>query len=242
MSAEAIEIRLCTTLEEFTPCVELQRAAWHASDIDLAPREIFVVAREVGGHILSAFQNDRLVGFTMASPGVREGAAYLYCHMTAVAAEAASGETIMRRLKLAQREHALARGIDRIEWALDPFDLQAARFDLEELGAIAPRFARQHAGPQPGLLMDCLVVEWNLKAPEVEAALSGQRHPRPLQEPCVRVPVASADLRRSDPAEAQRLQAELARQFERWLGEGYAVAGLHLSSGTGTYLLTPHRS
>ena len=50
---------------------------------------------------------------------------------------------IGRRLKLRQREDALARGIDLIEWTFDPLELKNAFFNIERLGAIVRRYVRE---------------------------------------------------------------------------------------------------
>ena len=48
-----------------------------------------------------------------------------------------------RALKLAQRDEALARGIDLIEWTFDPLEIKNAYFNIERLGAIVRRYVLQ---------------------------------------------------------------------------------------------------
>ena len=50
---------------------------------------------------------------------------------------------IGRRLKLRQRDDALARGIELIEWTFDPLELKNAYFNMERLGAIVRRYHAQ---------------------------------------------------------------------------------------------------
>ena len=45
-----------------------------------------------------------------------------------------------RRLKLLQREDALARGIELIEWTFDPLEIKNAYLNIEKLGAISRRY------------------------------------------------------------------------------------------------------
>jgi predicted GNAT superfamily acetyltransferase len=43
-------------------------------------------------------------------------------------------------LKLLQREEALDRGIELIEWTFDPLEIKNAYLNIEKLGAIARRY------------------------------------------------------------------------------------------------------
>ena len=106
-----IRIAALTELTEFEQCVELQLAVWGYSDGDVIPKRVFTVAQRIGGQVIGAFDGDALVGFAMALPGYREGKAYLHSHMLAVL-PVYRNAGIGRRLKLAQRDDALARGID----------------------------------------------------------------------------------------------------------------------------------
>src|ERR1700682_1642860 len=70
---EGITIRKCGTLQEFHACVELQGEIWDEEDLELEPSTMFVVASITGGQVLGAFEGEKLVGFTMAVAGVRNG-------------------------------------------------------------------------------------------------------------------------------------------------------------------------
>ena len=81
-----IEIRKCERVEEFHRCVEIEREVWGESDLETEPYVTFVLANQTGGHVLGAFDGERMVGFTMAVVGLRNGQAYLHSHMTGVMA------------------------------------------------------------------------------------------------------------------------------------------------------------
>ena len=75
-------------------CVELHREIWGEEDLEVEPSTMFVVAALTGGQVLGAFDGERLVGFTLAVVGLRDGAVYLHSHKTGVRrsiATAASG-------------------------------------------------------------------------------------------------------------------------------------------------------
>jgi predicted GNAT superfamily acetyltransferase len=104
------EIRIAplATLEEFERCVVLQLETWGYSDGDVVPRRIFMIAQRIGGQVIGAFDGDTIVGFAMSLPGFRDGHAYLHSHMLAVL-PAYRNAGLGRRLKLAQRDDAIAR-------------------------------------------------------------------------------------------------------------------------------------
>ena len=145
-----IVIRDCHGLSEFEACVQVERAAWKSADIDVVPLPLFVVAAETGGQVLGAFRGRELVGFTMALAGWRNRRPFLHSHMTAVL-EPYRDQGIGRRLKLFQREEALARGIALIEWTFDPLVAKNAYFNIMLLGAIARRYVPNAYGVTSGM-------------------------------------------------------------------------------------------
>ena len=116
-------MRHCRGLDELAACIDTERAVWGAADIDLVPLPLFVVAAHTGGEVLGAFDGDRMVGFTLALAGLRNGRPLLHSHMTAVR-ESYRDRGVGRRLKLFQRADALSRGIDRVEWTFDPLEVE----------------------------------------------------------------------------------------------------------------------
>src|ERR1700677_2906480 len=139
MKADAITIRRCQGLEELRTCISLQKEVWNFADADLVPLRMFVVAEKVGGQVMGAFDGNEMVGFALSVPGTRSGYTYLHSHMLAVRREYRNSG-LGRRLKLLQREDAIARGIELIEWTFDPLEIKNAYLNIEKLGAIARRY------------------------------------------------------------------------------------------------------
>ncbi len=176
MSADSIVLRKCHGLGEMQACVALQKQVWNFSDAELVPLRIFVVAEKIGGQVIGAFENGKLVGFAFAIPGTRAGHVYLHSHMLAVLPEHRNAG-VGRRLKLYQRDEALMRGIEVIEWTFDPLEIKNAYLNIERLGAIARRYHVNQYGItssplQGGLPTDRLVAEWWLKSKRVESVLA----------------------------------------------------------------------
>jgi predicted GNAT superfamily acetyltransferase len=77
-------IRPITDLRELQDCVALQREAWGLADIEVIPVRMLITQNRVGGLVLGAFENEQLIGFLNAMPGIREGVPYWYSQMLAV--------------------------------------------------------------------------------------------------------------------------------------------------------------
>src|SRR5947209_11639807 len=181
-----IIVRKCQPLEEFHGCVDLQREIWGEKDLEVEPATIFVVAAHTGGQVLGAFDGNRLIGYTLALVGLRNGKPFLHSHMTGVHADYRD-RGVGRRLKLLQREEALSRGIRLIQWTFDPLELRNAHFNLNRLGAICREYLPNLYGVTTsplhrGLATDRLVAEWLLDSPRVLAALNDELTAPPASE------------------------------------------------------------
>ena len=175
MSGSGVQLRNCTEVEEFRACVVLQKEVWGFADNELVPLRIFSLAPKIGGQVIGAWEGESLVGFAFSIPGRRNGRSYLHSHMLAVRNEYRNSG-LGRRLKLFQREDALALGYELIEWTFDPLEIKNSYFNLERLGAIARRYNINQYGItssplQGGLPTDRLVAEWWLKSKRVQALL-----------------------------------------------------------------------
>ena len=160
-----ITIRALTTHPEFNAAVRLQQEIWGFDEIELLPVRLFVVATKIGGQAFGAYDGERMVGFCLAIPGLKPGGKYyLHSHMLGVRREYRNAG-VGRMLKLRQREDALSRGIDLIEWTFDPLEIKNAYFNMERLGAIVRRYVLNQYGTTSshlhgGLPTDRCTAEW----------------------------------------------------------------------------------
>jgi predicted GNAT superfamily acetyltransferase len=245
---DGIVIRHCRGIPEFEACIRVEREVWKSSDIDIVPTPLFVVASETGGQVLGAFQGADLVGFTLAICGWRARRPFLHSHMTAVLpAHRDSG--IGRRLKLYQREDALARGINLVEWTFDPLVTKNAYFNFMRLGAIARRYIPNAYGittsPLHGSLpTDRLVAEWHLRSDRVKRVLAGKpvaiRAVNGKKAVQLDVPGNLDELREQDPVRVGQVQAVIRENFLTWFKKGYAATAVVANQGGGLdYILEP---
>ncbi|MGQ9918919.1 MAG: GNAT family N-acetyltransferase [Bryobacteraceae bacterium] len=235
-----IKIRWLTGLEELREAVRLQKEIWGFADIELLPLRLFVVAQKVGGQTLGAFDGGRMVGFLLAIPGLRQGTMYLHSHMMGVLPEYRN-LGVGRRLKLAQREEALSRGIRLIEWTFDPLELKNAFFNIERLGAVVRRYVRNQYGTTTsplhgGLPTDRCVAEWHLDSARVTGLLEGRPLERGPVFERIAIPSEIAEIRCRDPEKAKAIQAEASDQFEEFFRRGLAVTGFEKTPEAGVYL------
>lgn len=226
MSAE-ITVRHCRGIEEMNACVELQRRVWSERDLEIVPNTIFLVAAQIGGHVLGAFDGAEMIGFTFAMPGVREGKPFLHSHMTALL-EPYRDRGVGRRLKLFQREDALARGIGMVEWTFDPLATRNAHFNLDRLGAIVRRGVRNAYGitsspVHRGLPTDRLVAEWHLDSPRVRGILEGRVAAPRGRVAEITVPENIEDRNAVSLAEVARIQDRVMAEFESCFARGYTA-------------------
>jgi predicted GNAT superfamily acetyltransferase len=236
-----IDIRALLERRQFEDAVQLQRKIWGFHDIELLPVRLFVVANKVGGQTFGAYDGSQMVGFCLAIPGLKPGGkSYLHGHMLGVLPEY-HNHGIGRLLKLHQREDALARGVDLIEWTFDPLELKNAYFNMERLGAIVRRYVENQYGTTTsflhgGLPTDRCIAEWWIASDRVKSVLAGNPGQRTIEE---RIPVPGniQQLKRDDVRRAREIQKSIGEQFARWFDRGLAVIGFERTPETGTYLL-----
>ena len=242
-SQAVIEIRQLFQLAEFEDVLRLQQIIWGFNDVELLPVRFLVVVSRIGGHVFGAYDGAEMIAFCFAIPGIKPTAkSYLHSHMLGVL-PAYRNTGIGRRLKLRQREDALARGIELIEWTFDPMELKNAFLNIEKLGAIVRRYNQNQYGHTAsplhgGLPTDRCYAEWWIDSPRVKKILAGEPHPINAVER-VSYPTDIARMRRDEPVEARAIQKANGENLRRAFEHGLAATGFERGETEGTYLLEP---
>lgn len=244
MSDGSVELRRCHGIEDFRSCVALQKEVWNFTDAELVPLRMFVVADKIGGQVMGAFEGRVMVGFALSLPGTRSRHVYLHSHMLAVRKDHRNSG-LGRRLKLMQRDDALSRGIELIEWTYDPLEIKNAYLNIEKLGAISRRYNINQYGItssplQGGLPSDRLIAEWWLKSKRVETLLATGKNPSLQAESNIDVPAQIYEWKSASETrgKAQQVQERNRERFLLSFAEGLAVLGYEREpDGNGKFLL-----
>jgi predicted GNAT superfamily acetyltransferase len=149
-------------------------------------------------------------------------------------------------LKLRQRDEALSRDIQHVEWTFDPLELKNAFFNIERLGAIVRRYVLNQYGTTTsylhgGLPTDRCIAEWNIASQRVRDALD-QRRAEQQWTRRIEVPSDIAGIRTSDPAQARAIQSRVSGEFLDCFVQDLAVIGFEPGARNSAYLLAPWHS
>lgn len=176
----SIEIRALKEIGELRAVEDLQQEIWGCSDREILPALAIIPLLEIGGVLLGVFDGDELIGFVLGFPGIEDGRLILHSDMLAVKT-AYRSLGLGYKLKLAQREIALAKGIDRITWTFDPLQSLNAHLNFAKLGVIASRYKINYYGETSSLLhqtgTDRLWVTWLLTSDRVHRLIAGEGVP-----------------------------------------------------------------
>jgi predicted GNAT superfamily acetyltransferase len=244
MTESRIVIRKCNGLDEISGCVALQKEVWNFADAELIPLRMFVVAENIGGQVIAAFDDGNIVAFALSVPGSRSGHSYLHSQMLAVRSEYRNAG-VGRQIKLFQRDDALARGFELIEWTFDPLEIKNAYLNIELLGAITRRYHVNQYGItssplQGGLPSDRLVAEWWLKSNRVEGLLRAGRMSEFDTLKTIPVPAEIYGWKAAPATRgrAQEVQDHNRKDFLQAFSDGLAVLGYERDQqGAGKFLL-----
>lgn len=182
-----VDIRLLTTLPEMHEAVALQRSYWGEDPEAVVPGHMLLTLAQHGGHVLAAVDRaeGRMVAILVGLPGIYPDAAkaanrpYLVSKRMVVHADWRQ-RGLALRLKLAQRERALAQGVQLVRWSFDPLLAPNAWLNLHKLGARATQLHEDFFGAEgPGGMAsagspDRLLVDWQLDSERVCALAAGE--------------------------------------------------------------------
>jgi predicted GNAT superfamily acetyltransferase len=183
-----LRIRLARERADFDTCVLLQKAVWGLADLEVTSALQLVAGTHAGGILqLAETEDGTALGFAYAFPALRGGIAHLHSDMLAVLPEHQQ-KGVGVRLKWAQRDEAMARGVALITWTFDPLQARNANLNLRRLGAVAAEFVpdfygRTTASLHHGMPTDRLIVRWDLNAARVRELVSDGDPPRTVPTP-----------------------------------------------------------
>jgi predicted GNAT superfamily acetyltransferase len=262
----AVSYRDLSTLTDFAEVVELERRIWGPGYDDVVPSSILTISVHRGGILIGAFADERMIGFVYSLPGIKHGKPTQWSHMLGVVDEfRRSG--VGERLKLLQRDRALAMGIELIEWTYDPLQAANAHLNFVKLGVVVEEYLENVYGESGSPLhqgnpTDRFVAEWHISRPrrtEVfnvaardavavnrtqwsDGWIEGVDVDLSADAPrlTVDIPAGFTDMLARAPERAMAWRVCTRAIFTTYLDRGYRVVGYFLDrdAGKGTYLLS----
>ena len=249
LAQSEIQIRDCSTIEEFDRCIELQREAFALPDLEISPRRHLIVTRRAGGWTLGAFTRSEMVGFVHHMIALRGHDEIIgYSHMMAVA-KAYQNRGVGSSLKWAQRERALAEGRRFIKWTWDPMQARNAHFNLNRLGVVVRSLTENFYGTDyitmpnaksddVSIDSDRLFADWELDSERVKAISEGRAH-EIMDSPAltIEIPTDWPALIRQDTRRARREQLRVRKKFQEAFAAGLICAEFERDEAHPRYLL-----
>ena len=188
----SIVIRDLETVEEISKVEEVEKRVWELEDRDVSPSTLLIAAKAAGSILVGAFDGKTLVGFGFALPALEDGHVSFHSHMLAVLPEYRD-LNLGYKLKLAQRERALAKGVRQMTWTFDPLQSRNAHFNFAKVGAISDRYKVDFYGNDSSSSLhqngtDRLWLTWPIASRRVQQRLQSKvkLDPLPVIRPLVR--------------------------------------------------------
>lgn len=146
-----IELEPLHSPGDYRAVEQLQRDVWRLEEAEIVPDHVLITAQENGGRVIGAFEKlpeggRKLVGFVFGFVGLTPDGEVKHCsHMLGVAFTH-QDQGIGYRLKLAQRQHVLAQGVELITWTVDPLQSRNAYLNFHKLGGTCGTYLRDLYG------------------------------------------------------------------------------------------------
>jgi predicted GNAT superfamily acetyltransferase len=173
-----IVIRELASFHDLEQAEAVEKEVWGLADRDVLPMTVAVATKEAGNVWVGAFDGPKLVGFAFGFLGMEHEHLILHSHMLAVS-EAYRNLELGYRLKLAQRDRALAMRIPEMTWTFDPLQSKNAHLNFGKLGVVSDSYKIDFYGPETSSILhrnstDRLWVRWPLASRRVRDRLQGK--------------------------------------------------------------------
>src|SRR6185295_19513209 len=165
-------------IEDLQQVETLEKEVWVLADRDVMPLALMIATREAGSVWVGAFDGPKLAGFAFGFLAMESGHLTLHSHMLAVR-EPYRDLDLGYKLKLAQRERALAMRVPEITWTYDPLQSRNAHLNFGKLGVVSDIYKVDFYGRETSSILhrngtDRLWVRWPLASRRVRDRLQGK--------------------------------------------------------------------
>src|SRR3954468_7049096 len=174
----AILIKDLDSVEDLAKVEALEKEVWGLEDRDVLPSTLAIASRASGSIWLGAFDGRELIGFAFGMLGMEEGRVNIHSHMLAVR-QAYRDSNLGYKLKLAQRDRALAMRIREMTWTFDPLQSRNAHLNFTKLGVVSNSYKIDFYGPETSSILhqngtDRLWVRWPLASRRIRDRVQGK--------------------------------------------------------------------
>ncbi len=173
----AIVIRDLDSFEDLRKVEALEKEVWALEDRDVLPLTMTIASRAAGNLWIGAFDGPTLIGFAFGMLGMEDGRLMVHSHMLAVK-QGYRDHNLGYKLKLAQRERALALRIREMTWTFDPLQSKNAHLNFAKLGVVSNSYRVDFYGPETSSKFhrnstDRLWVKWPIASRRVQQRIQG---------------------------------------------------------------------
>lgn len=163
-----ITLKELTTIKELEQMELIEQGVWDMSPL---PIHQTLTAIKNGGIIIGAFDDNKIIGFSYAFAGFKDGQTYLCSHMLGVEEDYRS-KKIGEQMKQKQQEIAIRKGYKEIHWTYDPLETRNAYLNLTKLNGICSvymenAYGEMQDGLNKGLPSDRFEIHWHIKSEHV---------------------------------------------------------------------------
>ena len=176
--AKSVTIRDLQNIEDLEQAEAVEKEVWGLADRDVMPLALMIATKEAGSVWVGAFDGSKLAGFAFGFLAMESGHITLHSHMLAVS-EPYRDLDLGYKLKLAQRERALAMRVSEMTWTYDPLQSRNAHLNFGKLGVVSDIYKVDFYGPETSSVLhqngtDRLWVRWPLASRRVRDRLQGK--------------------------------------------------------------------
>lgn len=229
--SDEVTIRECISIEDFQQCIALERAVFNDEDIDIMPIRLYMISKNCNAPTFGAFNAaGLLLGFVHTAIALLDGNVIYHSHLAGVVEEMRH-QDIGYRMKLAQREHAIAAGVPLIIWSFDPLQSRNAHFNINKLGAIIRNYKINYYGEGISTVFDShlpsdrVIAEWWVQSPYVEQVLAGTRPSLECETGRVQIPDNIDEVRAGSLEEHIQWRLRVREDFLQALGQDSIARG-----------------
>ena len=175
-----IAIRDLESIEDLRKVEQVEREVWGLAERDVTPMTLLIACKEAGSIFVGAFDGKALVGFAFGFFSREHGQLAVHSHMLAVLSQYRDLD-LGYKLKLAQRDRALAMGINRMSWTFDPLQSRNAHFNFAKVGCLSDSYKVDFYGHDSSSVLhqngtDRLWLTWPMDSTRVKERLSAARN------------------------------------------------------------------